>query len=62
MLASELRNKEVKELKQVLVELRKEQFNLRIQLATGENANTSQKGKLRKNIARVLTVINEKNK
>lgn len=43
-----------------LSELLRQQFNLRMQKATGQLANTSQLGKVRRDIARVLTVMNEK--
>jgi len=59
MKASELRNKSVAELEEELLSLRKEQFNLRMQRATGQLARPDQFGKVRKNIARVKTVITE---
>jgi len=43
-----------------LHELLREQFNLRMQTATGQLANTSRLGKVRREIARILTVANEK--
>jgi large subunit ribosomal protein L29 len=43
-----------------LSELLRQQFSLRMQKATGQLANTTQLGKVRRNIARVLTVMNEK--
>jgi large subunit ribosomal protein L29 len=43
-----------------LNELLRQQFSLRMQKATGQLANTSQLGKVRRDIARVLTVMNEK--
>ncbi len=43
-----------------LGELLRQQFSLRMQKATGQLANTSQLGKVRRDIARVLTVMNEK--
>ncbi len=43
-----------------LSELLRQQFSLRMQKATGQLANTSQLGKVRRDIARVLTVMNEK--
>lgn len=58
MKASELRGKPENELKQELLELRKEQFNLRMQKATG-NAKLSEFKRVRKDIARVKTVLNE---
>ena len=52
-LSAEARTKE-------LHELLREQFNLRMQKATGQLANTSRLGKVRREIARILTVTNEK--
>ncbi|MDX1442830.1 MAG: 50S ribosomal protein L29 [Gammaproteobacteria bacterium] len=60
MNAQELRNKSTKELQDQLLDLRKEQFNLRMQKATGQLARPDQVSKVRKNIARVKTVLNEK--
>ena len=59
MQAQELRTKSVDELNEELVALRREQFNLRMQEATGELANNAQHGRVRKDIARVKTVLNE---
>ena len=59
MEASELRNKTVEELNETLVELRREQHNLRWQAATGDLANTGEPGRVRKDIARVKTVLSE---
>jgi large subunit ribosomal protein L29 len=55
-----LREKSVSELHGVLEELRKEQFNLRMQHATGQLQNTAQLRKVRRSIARVKTLIREK--
>jgi large subunit ribosomal protein L29 len=60
MKPSELRTKSQDELKKELNELLKAQFGLRMQLATQQLSNTSQKRKLRKDIARVRTVLREK--
>ena len=60
MKASELRAKSVAELKNELLELLKAQFSLRMQAATQQLANTSQLGKVRRDIARVRTIIREK--
>jgi large subunit ribosomal protein L29 len=60
MKASDLSKKNVKDLKQELMELRREQFNLRMQKATGQLAKPDQVAKVRKNIARVKTVLNQK--
>ncbi len=60
MEATELRDKSVEELNEELVSLRREQFNLRMQQATGELAAHTEHGRVRKAIARVKTVLNEK--
>jgi len=56
MKASELQKKSTAELHQELMSLRKEQFALRLQRATGQAVKPDQFGKVRKNIARVKTV------
>ena len=60
MKASELRTKTAAELREELLKLRREQFNLRMQQATGQMARPDQFGKVRKDIARIKTVLNEK--
>ena len=60
MKASELRAKSANELNQELLELLKAQFSLRMQLATQQLGNTSQIGKVRRDIARVRTILREK--
>jgi large subunit ribosomal protein L29 len=60
MKASELRGKSVDELKQELQSLLKAQFSLRMQKATQQLANTSQIGKTRRDIARVRTLLTQK--
>ncbi len=62
MKTSELRAKPETELKQELVELLKAQFNLRMQKATQQLTNFSQLRKVRKDIARLRTVLTEKAK
>ena len=57
MKAAELKGKNRDELLSQLIDLRKEQFNLRMQMATGQNARPDQVRKVRKNIARVKTVL-----
>ena len=59
MEAQDLRKKSVEELNEELVALRREQFNLRMQQATGELTQHTQHRQVRKDIARVKTVINE---
>jgi large subunit ribosomal protein L29 len=60
MKASELKAKSVADLQQELLSLSKEQFGLRMQVATQQLSNTSQLRKVRRNIARVKTVLTEK--
>ena len=60
MKASELRAKDVGQLDAELLELLKAQFSLRMQLATQQLSNTSQLGNVRKDIARVKTILREK--
>jgi len=60
MNAADLRAKSVDDLNKELVELRREQFNLRMQHATGELTHNTEHGRVRKDIARVKTIINEK--
>lgn len=60
--ASELRTMTVEELRLEETDLRKELFNLRFQKVTGEIENPLRIKVVRKDIARVLTVINEKKK
>ena len=60
MKSSELKNKSVADLQQELLSLSKEQFGLRMQVATQQLSNNSQLTKVRRNIARVKTVLTEK--
>ncbi|MEF8713438.1 MAG: 50S ribosomal protein L29 [Accumulibacter sp.] len=60
MKASELRAKTVDELNKELLDLLKAQFGLRMQLATQQLSNNSQIGKVRRQIARVRTLLREK--
>ena len=60
MKASELRTKNDDELKSELNDLLKAQFGLRMQVATQQLTNTSQIKKVRRDIARVRTVMKEK--
>jgi len=59
MKASELRAKSAQDLTTELVSMRKEQFALRLQRATGQSPKPDQFGKVRKNIARLKTVQRE---
>ena len=60
MKAKELRSKSAAELQDELVALLKEQFSLRMQKATQQLSNSSQIKKVRRDIARVRTVLGEK--
>ncbi|HUL12838.1 MAG TPA: 50S ribosomal protein L29 [Methylococcaceae bacterium] len=60
MKASELRQKSVQELNQMQLELLREQFNLHMQKATGQLSKPDQIKKVRRDIARVNTLITEK--
>lgn len=60
MKAKDLRAKETAELNKELTDLLKAQFSLRMQVATQQLQNTSQLCKVRKDIARVKTILNEK--
>ncbi|WP_394205950.1 50S ribosomal protein L29 [Shewanella waksmanii] len=60
MKASELREKSVEELNAELLGLLREQFNLRMQHATGQLSQTHQLKIVRRNIARVKTIITSK--
>ena len=59
MNAAELREKSAEELVQTLEELRKEQFNLRMQEGSGQLSRPSEMKRVRRDIARVKTVMNE---
>jgi large subunit ribosomal protein L29 len=59
MKASELRQKDVGNLTEELHNLLREQFNLRMQRGTGQLVKPDQMKKVRRDIARVKTVINE---
>jgi len=58
--ANELRGQDVADLEQQLKDLRDEQFNLRFQHATGQLENTARMRQVRRAIARIKTVMNEK--
>jgi large subunit ribosomal protein L29 len=59
MKAADLRNKSQQELLDELVALRKEQFNLRLQQASGQLSHHTEHGRVRKDVARVKTVLAE---
>ena len=60
--ATELKNKSVDELNKDLVQAKRELFNLRFQNATNQLDNTSRISDVRRNIARIKTVITQKEK
>lgn len=60
MKASELKAKSVEELKQELLSLTKAQFGLRMQVATQQMSKTSELRKVRRDIARIKTVMTQK--
>ena len=57
MKASEVRSKSPDQLREQLLQLKKEQFNLRFQKATGQLENTSRVRVVRRDIARIKTVL-----
>ncbi len=60
MKANELKDKSVEQLQADLLDLLKTQFSLRMQHATGQLGNTSELTRVRRNIARVKTILTEK--
>ncbi len=60
MKASELKDKSVEQLNEELVALLKAQFGLRMQHATGQLGKTSELKKVRRDIARVKTILSQK--
>ena len=60
MKANELREKTVDDLNSELVALLREQFNLRMQNGSGQLSRPHQMKDVRRNIARVKTILNEK--
>lgn len=60
MKTGDLRAKNDADLQKELLDLRKAQFGLRMQVATQQLTNTSQVGKVRKDIARIKTIQREK--
>lgn len=60
MKAATLRDMSVDELRQKLVELRESLFSLKFQHATGQLENTAQLKRHKRDIARVLTILREK--
>ena len=62
MKSADVRAKTDDELKDQLGDLRKEQFNLRFQRASGQLENTSRVRQIRRDIARIMTVLGERKK
>ena len=62
MKAKDLRSKSPADLREELLKLRREQFNLRMAQASGQAAKPDQFGKVRRNIARVKTVQGEQSR
>ena len=60
MKASEVRDLSLDQLEEKLVDLKQEQFNLRVQKATGQLDNTARQRQVRRDIARVSTILSEK--
>lgn len=60
MSAADLRDKTPDQLRDQLVELKKEAFNLRFQMATNQMENTARMRQVRRDVARVKTVLNQK--
>ena len=60
MAAKELRDKSPDQLREDLASLKKESFNLRFQQATGQLENTARMRQVRRDAARVKTILNEK--
>ena len=58
--ATELKSKTPDQLKDQLVALKKEAFNLRFQQATGQLENTARMRTVRRDVARVKTILNQK--
>ena len=58
--AKELRDKTPDQLREELVKLKKESFNLRFQQATSQLENTSRMRQVRRDTARVKTILNER--
>lgn len=60
MKASDLRSKTPDELREELLKLKKEQFNLRFRAATQEVENTARRRAIRRDVARIKTVLTER--
>ena len=62
LIPSELREKSATELNDELVALRKEEFNMRMQRGTGQLSNTARFKQIRRDVARIKTVLTEQAK
>ncbi len=62
MKIEEMREKTVEELKTAVVDYKKQLFDLRVQKSLNKLENTAQIGKIKREIAQIKTVINEKSK
>lgn len=62
MKATEVRDMTSDELKDKLLQLKKEQFNLRFQKASGQLEKTARVGEVRRDIARIKTILGEKSR
>ncbi len=60
MKAEDIRAKSDDELKEQLLDLRKEAFNLRFQTVSGQLENTARVGDVRRDIGRIKTILNER--
>lgn len=59
MKANELRGKGAEELNKLLLELKREQFNLRMQQGSGQLTKPSEMRRVRRDIARIKTLLNQ---
>ena len=60
MKAKDIRDMTAEQINKELLDLRREQFNLRMQSATGQGARTHEFGRIRKDIARLKTILHER--
>jgi large subunit ribosomal protein L29 len=60
MQANDIREMDTTKINQEIIELKKELFDLRFQQATGQLENTARIGKVKKTIARMKTILNER--
>jgi large subunit ribosomal protein L29 len=60
MEVKDIRAMQTEQLREELLKLRREQFNLRMQAATGQGARPDQPSKVRKDIARIKTILRER--